>query len=251
MTVELTGPHRATYNRIFHDPVVHNLKWADVRSMFGAMADLVEQDDGNLRVIRNGESIVLRPPRDGDDTPLEELRKIREFIGRSSAAPAPVAARPATPDAAAAPVGGGGTHLLVVIGPREAHIYETERHGDVPRRLTPFDPDGSGKHLHRMAGASQGRRRKPAGHGGFYEAVAKALRGAERVLLFGHGAEAVGTMEWLLAELKQQHPGLAQRVIGSVVVDEGQLTEDRLLAKAREFYAAIPPPAARRHPTAS
>lgn len=237
MTVELTGSHRATYDRIFHHPVVHNLKWTDVRSLFGAMADLVDQDDGNLRVSRNGETVVLRPPRDGDATPLEELRKIREFIGRSSAAPAPVAAPPATPHAAAAPV--GGTHLLVVISPREARIYENERHGNVPQRLAPFDPDGSGKHLHRMAGAAQGRR-KPVGHGGFYEAVARALRGAEQVLLFGHGTEAVGTMDWLLAELKQHHPGLAHRVIGSVVVDEGQLEDGQLLTRAREFYAALP-----------
>ena len=44
-------------------------------------------------------------------------------------------------------------------------------------------------------------------------------------------------MEQLLAELKRFHKDLAQRVVGVVVVDQPHLTEDQLLAKAREFYA--------------
>ena len=43
-------------------------------------------------------------------------------------------------------------------------------------------------------------------------------------------------MEQLLAELKHNHIDLAERVVGSVVVDEQHLTENQLLAKAREFY---------------
>jgi hypothetical protein len=39
--------------------------------------------------------------------------------------------------------------------------------------------------------------------------------------------------EWL----KTHHPELAVRVVGSVVVDEQHLSDDQLLAKAREFHA--------------
>jgi hypothetical protein len=44
-------------------------------------------------------------------------------------------------------------------------------------------------------------------------------------------------MGQLLAALRRNHPDLADRVVGSIVVDEHHLTEDQLLATAREFYA--------------
>ena len=47
-------------------------------------------------------------------------------------------------------------------------------------------------------------------------------------------------MEQLLAELKKHHKDLAERVVRSVVVDEHHLTEDQLLAKARELFVVAP-----------
>ena len=44
-------------------------------------------------------------------------------------------------------------------------------------------------------------------------------------------------MEQLLLELQHHHPDVAKHIIGSVVVNEQHLSEDQLLAKAREFYA--------------
>ena len=43
------------------------------------------------------------------------------------------------------------------------------------------------------------------------------------------------------AELKHHHAEIAQRIVGTVVVDESHLTEDQLLAKAREVYAGLSP----------
>lgn len=44
-------------------------------------------------------------------------------------------------------------------------------------------------------------------------------------------------MDQFIAWLKSHHTALAKRIIGSLAVDEHHLTEDQLLAKAREFYA--------------
>jgi hypothetical protein len=44
-------------------------------------------------------------------------------------------------------------------------------------------------------------------------------------------------MDQLLAALKHDHPDLAKRMVGSLVVDAQHLSEDQLLAKARDFYA--------------
>ena len=127
------------------------------------------------------------------------------------------------------------THLLVVIDHQEAKVYRTEAHGTVPQTITPYDPHGHGRHLHSANewtdGKSQPERKS------YYEAVAKTLRGAEQVLVFGSGTGKSSAMEQLLADLKAHHPDVVAKVIGSVVVDAHHTTVDQLLARAREFYA--------------
>ena len=126
------------------------------------------------------------------------------------------------------------THLLVVIDHQEARVYHTEVRGAVPVPIAPYDPHGYGKHLHSAQEWTDGKRlpeRKS-----FYEAIAKTLYGAEQVLLFGSGTGRSSAMEQLLADLKDHHPDVATKVIGSVVVDAHHTTEHQLLAKAREFY---------------
>ena len=44
-------------------------------------------------------------------------------------------------------------------------------------------------------------------------------------------------MEMLIADLKAHHTDVAEKIIGSVVVDAHHTTENQLLAKARNFYA--------------
>ena len=57
------------------------------------------------------------------------------------------------------------------------------------------------------------------------------------MLLFGSGTGRSSAMEMLIADLKADHADLAEKIIGSVVVDAHHSTEDQLLAKARDFYA--------------
>jgi hypothetical protein len=128
-----------------------------------------------------------------------------------------------------------GIHLLVVIDHREARVFHNEVHGAVPQRLVPYDPHGYGRHLHMANEWTEGKslpERKS-----FYEAIAKTLRGAEQILLFGSGTGKASAMEHLLAGLKEHHPDVAKKVIGAVHLDTHHPTEDQLLARAREFYS--------------
>jgi hypothetical protein len=130
-----------------------------------------------------------------------------------------------------------GAHLLIVIDHREARVYRAEVHGSVPQTITPYDPHGFGRYLHYVQDESHGQR-KPE-RKSFYEAVAKTLQGAETILLFGSGTGASSAMDQLLAELKRRHREVAERIVGCIVVDAQHLTENQLLAKARDFYAKI------------
>ena len=232
MKPQLSGSHRRTYDGIFLHPAARNLSWQDVRSMLGELAEVVEEPNGNLNITRNGQMLALHPPLDKNVAEIEELMEIRHFLERSGAA---------SPEASPE-----GVHLLVVIDHRQARVYKTEMHGSAPQQITPYDPDGLGRHLHYVQDDSNGQR-KPE-RKSFYEAVAKTLEGAEQILIFGSGTGASSAMEELLAQLNRHHGDVAKRVVGSIVLDETHLTEDQLLARARDFYARItshnttPPP---------
>jgi len=45
-------------------------------------------------------------------------------------------------------------------------------------------------------------------------------------------------MEQLMIDLKHNHRDIAERVVGTFAIDEHHLTEDQLLAKARELFKA-------------
>jgi hypothetical protein len=125
-------------------------------------------------------------------------------------------------------------HLLVVLDHHEARVYRTEVHGSVPMSIVPYDPHGFGKHLHSAHEWTDGKR--PPERKSYYEAVAKTLRGADQILMFGSGTGRSSAMDQLLADLKDHHPDVAEKIIGSVIVDAHHTTEGQLLAKARDFY---------------
>ena len=122
-----------------------------------------------------------------------------------------------------------------MIDHRLARVYKTELHGTVPERIVPYDAAGAGRHLHHVEEGDATGQRKPELKS-FYTAVAKTLEHADQILLFGSGTGASSAMEQLLAELERHHQAVRGRVVGSYVVDEHHLTEDQLLAKAREIY---------------
>lgn len=128
-----------------------------------------------------------------------------------------------------------GSQLLVVIDHQEAKVYRSDVPGAAPERLEPSDPAAHPRDIHPDEWAND--RRQPKWRN-FYAAIAKTVGGASQILLFGSGTGKSSAMEQLLADLKDRHPDVAAKVIGSVVVDVQHSTENQLLAKAREFYAA-------------
>jgi hypothetical protein len=125
----------------------------------------------------------------------------------------------------------------VVIDHHEAKIFRSELHGSVPQQLVPYDPHGFHRHLVSNNEHTDGKRCPELKS--FYEAIAATLRGADKILIFGHGTGESSAMEQLLSELKQNHADVAHHIVGSIVVDWRHLSEDQLLAKARQFFESI------------
>jgi hypothetical protein len=217
----LTGSHLRTYNTIFQHPITHNLEWRAVRSMLTNFCEVAEEPNGNLRVTRNGQLLVLHPPRSKDVSEEDEVMALRHFLEKSDSAPPEVAK--------------AETHWLLVIDHHEARIYRSEMDGHVPQRILPHEPTDFFRHAHNSKDFARGRE-KPDPNS-FFEPVAKELQAAGQILVFGSGKGTSSEMEQFIAWVKVHHPDLARRIIGSEIIDEHHLTEAQLLAKAREFYA--------------
>ncbi len=220
----LTGSHLRTYETIFRHPVAHNLGWHDVYALFRQLGRVAEEPNGNFTVTRNGLSMVLHPPRTKDVAETDELMGLRRFLERSEPAPA-----------AAHESGALEANWLLVINHREARIFRPELSGSAPQRIVPHEPEvdiGPEPHAKDFA-----RRQKKTDPSGFFGPIAKALEATGRILVFGGGTGMASEMDQFVAWLKTHRPELAQRIVGTLVVDEHHLSDAQLLAKAREFYA--------------
>jgi hypothetical protein len=221
-TATLTGSHLRTYNTIFQHPVSHNLEWRAVHALLGRLGLVVEEPNGNLKVTRNGEVLVLHPPRTKDIAETSELMALRHFLERSEAAPKASESE---------------VHWLLVINHHEARIFLSEMSGASLLRILPHAPEEYFRHAHNSKDFARGRE-KPDPNS-FFEPVARALEAAGSILIFGSGTGTSNEMDLFVAWLKVRHPELASRIIGTLVVDEKHLTQDQLLAKARGYYAGV------------
>ena len=227
MKHQLSSTHQSIYDAVFQHPIARNLAWRDVVSMLAALEGTVQEEHrGTLKVTRNGQTLVMHQPIRKTITDVREVMDLRRFLEQSDA------------NGQAPPAAAEGAHLLVVIDHRLARIYRAELHGSVPQRIVPYDRAGFGRHLHYVQDDSNGQRKPEIKS--FYEAVAKTLQNAGKILLFGSGTGASSAMVQLHTALRRDHPALADRVVGSVAVDEQHLSEDQLLARARQFYEDLP-----------
>jgi hypothetical protein len=213
------GSHLRTYNTIFQHPISHNLNWREVYSMFKHLGEVTEESNGNLKITRNGQTLILHRPNTKDVANADEVMSLRHFLEKSETIPERVDSQDA--------------HWLLLIDRREARIFRPEMYGGLPRKILPVEYS---QHTRDSGDVSRGKDKPDATI--FFKPVAEALREAARILIFGTGTGTSSEMNQLIAWLNKHHPELARRIVGSVVVNEQHLTDDQLLAKAREFYAA-------------
>lgn len=225
---ELSGSHRKTYEHLFAHPMPGNLDFRDVLSMLKAVPDAAvdEAHDGHVKVSRGGQSLTLRRPKGKDLSDKAELTQLKHFLEQSGTLTAAAA------DAASEVA---GKHLLAVIDFHEARVFAAEMAGTVPQTIEPYDPFGHLRELRSdQTGGSGTRQEIPRS---YYDAVAKTLAGAEKVLLFGSGTGSSSAVDQFMAEISRHHKDVADKVVGTVKIDEHHLTDGQLLAKAREFFA--------------
>lgn len=222
-TPALSGSHLRTYEAIFRWPESQPLEWRAVRALLENLGHVAEEPNGNLKVTRNGHIIVLHPPRTKEDVAsLDELTALRQFLEQSAEVP------PVKNDIA--------VHWLLVIDHHEARIFRAEIRGAIPEQILPHAPADNFRQAPNSQNFTRGKEKPDPSS--FFEPVARALQAGGPILVFGTGTGMSSEMDQFMAWAKLRHPDLADRIIGSAVVDEHHLTEGQLLAKAREVYGA-------------
>jgi len=78
-TLPLAGAHLRTYNQIFQHPISQNLDWREVWALLDEIGEIAKEPNGNLKVTRNGLSLVLPPSRMKD---VSRTRLIRSTNNR-------------------------------------------------------------------------------------------------------------------------------------------------------------------------
>jgi len=220
-TTPLTGSHLRTYDRIFQHPISHNLEWRDVHALFGRLGSVAEEPNGNFKLTRNGQNLILHPTR-AKDVEVDEIMTLRHFL-KGSETPVPEASEKEI-------------HWLLVIDHHESRLFRCEMDGAIPQRILPPGPEEYFRHGRDSKETSRGQEKPDPNT--YFELVAKALASPGPILVFGTGTGTSSEMEQFLNWSRQHHPELATRIIGSHVIDEHHLTEGQLLAKAREVYTA-------------
>jgi hypothetical protein len=130
-------------------------------------------------------------------------------------------------------------HWLLVIDHREARIFRSKMHGSVPQQIMQHDGDDYFRHPHEEHLSNRSKERPDPKH--FFELVAKGLKSAKKILIFGTGKGMSSEMEQFIGWAKINQRPLFKRIIGSLRVDQHQMSRDQLLAKAREFYKQSAP----------
>jgi hypothetical protein len=217
----LHGSHLRTYNTIFQHPISHNLEWRSVRALLMELGQIVEEPNGHLKATRNGQTLILHQPHTKDVAEAQEVMALRHFLEQSETLLPEIEAKAA--------------HWLLVIDHHEARIFRSELHGADPGLILPHDAKEHFRYARDSEEVSRGKE-KPDPNS-FFEPVAKALQAAGQILIFGTGTGASSEMEQFVAWAKTHHPDMANRIVGSLAVNEQHLTKDQLLAKARDFYA--------------
>ena len=218
---QLAGAPRLTYQKIVGTPLPSTLRRTAVRAMLEALGHVTESPDHHLHVARNGHSLVMRPLGTKKVESKTMVIALRRFLKRS--------------ESPLIPSNGREAHLLLVIGQHEIRLFRSDCQGGSITQLLPDDGIAAFTIAPPDKVTANVAARGPD-YGGIFEPIATALPSAGNILIFGESSTSQPKMDRFIGWLKRRHPNLAERIVGSEVLDEDRLESGPLLAKAQEFY---------------
>jgi hypothetical protein len=84
--VHLNNHHRNTLDALFQHPTSHNVRWADVVSLLGAVGQVEDRHEGKVKVTVGTRSAFFETPRD-HNAGVEQIVELRHLLGDAGYAP--------------------------------------------------------------------------------------------------------------------------------------------------------------------
>ena len=234
---ELSRHHRRTLEALWTHPLNHGLRLASVEALLLALGADLERDGSRLAIrFADGPRGWIHagggglPRADLDAEAVQRLRHLLEEAGISPRHPEQV------PDS---PRGDQGLRLVLVLDHRQTRLLRLDGEAVDLALVQPHGPWASGDNLSHRHDRDIPGQRAPIDHA-YLEQIAQALRGADAVLLLGHGHGESDLRTLLLRHLRTRHPDLLQRIVAVETIDASALTEPQILALAREHFGNAP-----------
>jgi hypothetical protein len=228
------GRHMATDNRrtldaIFHHPVPHNLSWMDALRLPTHLGSADERADGKYSLAINGKHLVFHKPH-GKHLDARQITDLRHYFESSGISPDNPYGAPATVEPTSVDV-------VALIDHHGAKLYRIHLSSDQRAdTVVPYDPHHFLHHLHHRDETRERGQRAPEDLT-FYDRIAEALRGVDRIVLLSHGTGLSNASDVLTERLKKHHPGIYSRIIRQVDVNTSAMTEAEILAYGRQVLA--------------
>ena len=86
MQAHLSSHHRETVERIFAEPLSHNIGWREVVSLLEAIGTVTHEHNGKLRVSLGPETEVLHAPH-GKDVEAQTVVDLRRMLTQAGFGP--------------------------------------------------------------------------------------------------------------------------------------------------------------------
>lgn len=219
---DLNSEQRHTLEKLTGHPLNHNIKWPNVLALFEALGEVVPESGDRFRVTVGDHTAVFHAPAHHRDLSADLVVEIRHFLQqakRPAAEPQP------------------GRHLLVVIDHHATTIYEFEPPTAKLEAIKPYDPRGRLRHLRHIKGHYQGQRAPEDPE--YYRSIIEEVRGADMIVIFGHGAGHSNAADLLVAALKERLGQPLPAVLAEARIDAKAYTDSQLMLAAQKVAAEL------------
>ncbi len=229
--------HLRTLQALYAHPLQHGVRVAKVEALFRSLgATVTELGDRRLRLqMPAGQetwihtSCGLRQP----DLDAEAVMRIRHLLQAAGV----TLDHPETDGPS--PRGDQSRRLILHLGHRHTDVFRLEGEEVEHAILKPHGLWGTDQNLSHRHDRDQAGQRAPVDHD-YLARLAAAIADADVVLLLGHGRGANDMRQLLLHDLESHHRELVDRIVGIETLDDGGLSDDQLLALAREYFGNLP-----------
>ena len=128
--------------------------------------------------------------------------------------------------------------VVIALTQDEAKIWATGLDKDSrPQRIHAPAEKGSVNHLRQTLHQS-GHSADPPEHG-YFDVIADHVKGASEILLIGHGDAKASAVFRFMKFMRGHDPDFAEKIVGELDVNLNAMTDNEILATAREWFDAF------------